>query len=413
MYKRILVANRADCATRLIQACHLEGAQAYVIAARDDARIAANSDADGIVYTGMSRDAYTNQDDILEAARQNACEAILPGWGFLSEDFAFARRCRLMGMHFIGPTPCHLQFFGDKYKTIQILSPKQTAISCAAPDFMTAIREQIHGAAMLKCRFGGGGKNIHLIQSLAELQAQLERLQTLHVLTQYYVEPAIKNGRHIEFQYLGDGQGNVLYLGARDCSWQKNHQKFFEAAYSLSESPKLQELSEQFRQKLAEIHYLSWGTIELLVENDDSVHVLELNPRLQVEHGVTEMTSHIDIVRSAIRISCSNRMELCMLNAQNDTESACEFRLFARSTGILQKIGFCNDSWPKHPFCENPCYRIESAYHQGDEINGAYDGLIARFILSGHKTEIRDKLRKWLADFELAGVENNLNEIPE
>lgn len=417
MYKRILAVNRADCALRLIQACHLENIQVFLAAARDDETSEACKAADGVIFTGLSRDAYTNEDDILEAAIHCNCEAILPGWGFLSEEYAFARKCRLMGFHFIGPSSEHLQIFGDKLKTIQVLASTfeqpQTAISCALPDAQNRIQDEIKGPIMLKCRFGGGGKNISRFDSFSAFKQRLVLLNKTHTAAQYFAEPAVDNARHVEFQYFGDGCGNVVLLGARDCTLQKFHQKYFEFSIDLADSPKLQQLAERIRLRLSQIKYASWGTVETLVKPDNSVQLLELNPRLQVEHGVTEMASHIDIVRSAIRTSCHGKLSICPQYEHSGCDSACEFRLFARSTGTIRKIGFSDFSWPEHRFTGDPEYRIETAYREGDNISGVYDGLIARFILSGHKSEIRGKMQNWLDGFKLDGIDNNLIDLPE
>ena len=414
MYKRILITNRADCAVRLIQACHNENIHACLAASRDDAQNIACQMADDVIFTGLSRDAYTNQDDILEAARKFACEAILPGWGFLSEDYAFARRCRLMGFHFVGPSSKQLQIFGDKLKTIQLFSDlferPQTAICCGLPDADARVRQEISGPIMLKPRFGGGGKNITRCASFSEFCQQLEILRKTHSESLYFAEPAIDNARHVEVQFLGDGTGNVLFLGARDCTPQKFHQKYFESSIDLLNAPEFASLAERIRSKLAIIRYKSWGTVELLIA-DDRMHMLELNPRLQVEHGVTELVSGIDIVRSALRTECTGRLELCQSAVINENCASCEFRLFARSAGTLKKIGFPGFVWPNHPFSENPDYRIESAYRIGDSINGAYDGLIARFILRTQNSGIRDKMRKWLANLEIEGLDHNLGDL--
>ncbi len=411
MYKRILIVNRADCAARLIRACHEEGAEAFVVAAKKD--LPAPCEADGIVYTGMSREAWSAQDDIFEVARHFGCEAILPGWGFLSEDFSFARRCRFLGLHFIGPKTKHLQAFGDKLKTLQILgntldSPP-VAVSCREPDALDRIQKAMVPPFMLKDRFGGGGKNISFVSSLEELSKQLAFLTKHHLESQFFVEPARLHCRHIELQYLGDGHGRVDCLGARDCSMQVRHQKWLEISIDPCSIPGLKRILSLMAEKLAEMKYLGWGTVEFLLDEAGQFHLLELNPRLQVEHAVTEMTSGIDLVRSALRVSCHDRWECVELPEKS--EEAIEFRLFARSTGSIEKIGFDGYTWPEHPFSHDPSYRIETATRPGDSVDGVFDGMLARFILSATRSKSRDKLKKWLASFSLQGVEHNLNDL--
>ena len=163
MYHRILVANRSDCALKLIQACHRLNIEAYDIAAQDDVSNILRTQADKLIYAGHSRESYTDQDNILETALHYGCEAILPGWGFLAEDFQFARRCRRLGIHFIGPSSKQIQLFGDKIKTIQLFEPafQQTHpfVLCDDKDFNEKI-PKLPAPYMLKPRFGGGGKNI-------------------------------------------------------------------------------------------------------------------------------------------------------------------------------------------------------------------------------------------------------------
>ncbi len=416
MYQRILITNRSDCAFRLIRACHAENIQAFVIAARDDHNEVLEKLADNIIYTGMSREAYTSQEDILEAAHHFGCEAILPGWGFLSEDFSFARRTRLMGIDFIGPTSKQIQIFGDKFKTIQFFSdaldtPPQ-AFECRHPDAFERITQSISAPFMLKNRFGGGGKNISRTESADELQKRFESLSKQNLLNEYFVEPAIVNGRHIEIQYFGDGNGSVELLGSRDCTAQVSHQKWLEYSFDLSRAPMLQSQAQRAASKLSEIHYQGWGTLEFIIDASGNAHLLELNPRLQVEHGVTEMTSGIDLVRTAIRLSHSGKYLPCALfGSASPLPDAIEFRLFARSTGKIESIGFEGYAWPDHPFSDDPHFRIESSYRKGDEITGVYDGLIARFILNAPANEAHDILKKWLSSFRLEGILHNLNDL--
>ena len=413
MYHKILIANRADCALRLIHACHDMGIQAVCIAARDDDLHAVHETADEIIYTGMSRDAYTNEDDILEAARQSGCEAILPGWGFLSEDFAFARRCRLMGMHFIGPSARQLQCFGDKLKTLELLDNHVTEIShrairCDCIDLEKCRLENIQVPYMLKGRYGGGGKQIARFQNISDLNKRLEQLRKTCSLAQFYVEPAIENASHVEFQCFGDGNGHVEMLGLRDCTPQVHHQKWLEISINAEKYPELDGICNHLKEKLGEMHYSGWGTVEYLIEKDGHVHLLELNPRLQVEHGVTEMSRGIDLVQKAIQFSCSGKMPEWNFHPYRET---IEFRLYARGTGTIEKIGFDGCKWPEF-FCPKDCEcRIESAYRLGDVLNGVYDGMIARFILATDSSMAYGRIKEWLKTFHLDGIEHNLKDL--
>lgn len=409
MYRKILIANRADCAVRLIRACHREGIKTVLISARDDIN-AAHDIADDVIFTGLSRDAYEAQDNILEAAKCTACEAILPGWGFLSEDYAFARRCRLLGLHFIGPTTRQLQIFGDKLKTIRFFhnseKQNQSVIDCSQPQELKNL-QQMKAPWMLKHRFSGGGKNIARFDDMTSLQNRLNALQSSNAVWQYFIETAVSDARHIEFQYFGDGCGNVEFWGARDCTPQKFHQKWLEISCSLAEHPDWIKLAETTRQKLAVLKLKTWCTAEFLIGQNGICHFLEINPRLQVEHGVTEMTSGIDFVRSAIATSCAGQMQIVPRDAP-EVEEALEFRLMARSTGQIQNIGFIGQSWP--PLEESYRY-VESAVKSGDRFSGVYDGMLARFICGGSKNKTRDKMLNWLDAFSLEGIEHNINDL--
>lgn len=398
MYRRILVAARTDCAVRLIRACHDEGAQAFLVSSRDDDHGVAHEHADGVVFTGMSREAYTAEDDILEAARRTNCEAILPGWGFLSEEYAFARRCRFMGIHFIGPKSNHLQIFGDKLKTIQTLcgTLPDSVLPCRDGDFRTRL-DKTRGPWMLKGRFGGGGKNIERFDDRALIEARLEVLAASGALSRYYVEPAVDDASHLEFQVFGDGRGRVEIVGARDCSPQRHHQKWLETSLDLGDlPPNLCDSMEQMRNRLAQLGYFGWGTVEFLVSSQGQVHLLELNPRLQVEHGVTEMTTGIDLVRTAIRLSCGGNFEFC--RTLPVASQAVEYRLFAEKTGTIRTIGFAGHPWPSAPDA-GVCWRIESGYRSGDRVTGVYDGLVARFMVGTNAKNAHETLKKWLSTF--------------
>ncbi|MBR4986470.1 MAG: acetyl-CoA carboxylase biotin carboxylase subunit family protein [Proteobacteria bacterium] len=407
MYRRILIANRADCAVRLIRACHEEGIEAYVITSRDEQARLAHALADGVICTGASMDAYLAEDDILEAARLHGCEAILPGWGFLSEDALFARRCRLAHIDFIGPGEGHLWAFGDKLETVRLLSDTRQHGVMTAEEALADLGS-VPMPCMLKGRFGGGGKQVTRMTERESLGVRLSALRDMSRLRDYYVEPYI-DGRHIEYQVMGDGCGHVHVLGARDCTWQNGHQKYMELSYEDADQAALRAARDGVCVRLSELGYRGYGTVEFIVDRDGGAHLLELNPRLQVEHGVTEMTSGIDIVRTAIRLAWSGRYEPVAVPA--NVEEAIEFRLFARGTGRIGRIGFDGYDWPGYPQPEDALGRVETGYACGAEISGVYDGMIARFILGAPLGKARACMQKWLSGFVVEGGRHNLNDL--
>ena len=412
MYRRVLIANRADCAVRLIRACHESGIEAYVIASRDEPARLPLELADRVICTGECMDAYLAEADILEAARAYGCEAILPGWGFLSENALFARRCRLAQIDFIGPGTDHLRMFGDKLETIRLLSDVKShgVVSCA--DALEAI-ESVPMPCMLKGRFGGGGKQVECFETADALRSRLETLSARGLLGAYFIEPAWRDVRHIEYQVFGDGRGSVHVLGARDCTWQRDHQKFFEKSFEDSGFPVLVEARDRVVSRLGALGYLGFGTVEFLVDREGMPHLLELNPRLQVEHGVTEMVSGIDIVRTALGLSCSGRYAPVVMHEAFASREAVEFRLFARGTGIIEAIGFEGYAWPDYPQYEGCEVRVESGYGKGAEITGVYDGLIARFMFCAPVGQALSCMRRYLASFRLEGVRHNLADLYE
>lgn len=402
MYHRVLIDNRADCALELIEACHTLGIEAFVVSARDDVSREISSRADEVFFTGMSRDAYMAEDNILETARHCACEALMPGWGFLSEDFQFARRCRHLGIHFIGPTSRQLQLFGDKLKTIQWLGPvlgqKHLAVACDDSDLYQRI-QSIPAPYMLKPRFGGGGKNILRLENRQDLSEKLSVLKKANQTASYMVEHAVdsKCAHHLEFQVMGDGRGHVSLIGARDCTPQINHQKWLECSIDLNHRLDIFRLGQVLCEFLARLRYKSWGTVECLVDDRGHVQLLELNPRLQVEHLVTVFDSHYDLISAAFQCECAGVLPQFVMPS---LEGAVEFRLYARGTGCLESFVV-----PRAP--SNG--RMFSAYSAGDVVSGVYDGMLARFVVCGR--DALTVLKKWMSGVEIAGVKTNMQDL--
>lgn len=407
MYQKILIANRADCAMRLIRGVHELGASAVVAMAMDDPLALVRNAADEVVITGASRDAFLHPTNLIEAARQHHCEAILPGWGFLSEDPYFAQQCRLAGIHYIGPSTPHLFVFGDKYETLRLLSQplglEHRAIRCDDEAFEDRLRSEDIEAWVLKRRTGGGGKGVFPCNSKDELLDIRARLICTEPASQFYIEPRIV-GRHIEFQLFGDAFGNVKVLGIRDCSAQNHCQKWLERHVMVHAEAWLMPFVKKVERVFSELHYRSWGTLETLVDDKGNIHLLEVNPRLQVEHGVTEMATGVDLVRMAVELECYGHCGDLISVTENvaDPVDVAEFRLFAKATGPAVMPEFDGAEWPNHPFMADPNYRLETGYMPGERVTGVYDGLIARFIVRGEQGSVDQKLRRWIGDIPLA-----------
>lgn len=401
MYQTIFIANRADCAMRLIEGVHAAGARAVVAMAADDPLERVRQAADVVVTTGASREAFLRATNLIEAAKRHHCEAILPGWGFLSEDPIFAQQCRLAGIHYIGPSSAHLHILGDKYETLQRLCAplglNNHALLCSLPDFEQRLMAHPKNAWVLKRRTGGGGKGVFLCESRAMLLKTLAGLVRSERLDAFYAEPWIV-GRHIEFQIFGDGRGCVKVLGIRDCTPQRRCQKWLERHVPIDAEPWLEPFVTNIERLFAAFKYRSWGTLETLVDEAGEVHLLEVNPRLQVEHGVTEMATGLDLVRMALEVECYGTCDV-LKTWVGDTDpklDVLEFRLFAEAPGPVALPRFEGYVWPHHPFETDPDYRLETGYMPGDVVSGVFDGLVARFIVRSRNGDADHRLRNWI-----------------
>ena len=416
MYRKVLIANRADCAYRLMRTCRYLNIETVLVAARDEPASLALMQSDSVFYTGMSRDAYLNEDNIIDVARETGCEAILPGWGFLSESYRFARRVRLSGMDFIGPRESHMQIFGDKLTTLDVLVPKLHTENCYASnrnDIEGMVADACPSPWMLKGRYGGGGKAIELCHDSEELRRRMESLSARGEMQDYYVEKAISGARHIEIQLFGRGVLGTEIVGIRDCTNQQNHQKWLEYHLEATAIEGLGELSRRVAEAFSEMEYEGWATVEFLYETNGSFHLLEVNPRLQVEHGVTEMTRDLDLVDVALRWQCERRRCAPVSDAKAEGNVvALEFRLYAQSAGKLEVFGFDSMDWPDHPYRGSADYRVETGYVAGDSITGVYDGCLARFMTRARDcAQAFSKMRDWLKAFRCDGVKTNLAAI--
>ncbi|UCZ51865.1 pyruvate carboxylase [Bacillus shivajii] len=314
---KILVANRGEIAIRIFRACTELDIRTVAIYSQEDTGAYHRYKADEAYLVGEGKkpiDAYLDIEGIIEIAKRNGVDAIHPGYGFLSENIDFARRCNEEGIIFIGPSIEHLNMFGDKVQA------RQTAISAGAP-VIPGTEEPVKGLEevasfaedhgfpiIIKAALGGGGRGMRIVRSKDELKDAYERARSEAKASfgndAVYVEKFIENPKHIEIQILGDHHGNLVHLYERDCSVQRRHQKVVEVAPSVS-------LSEEARERICDsaltlmknIDYINAGTVEYLVTDDEEFYFIEVNPRVQVEHTITEMITGIDIVQSQIYIA--------------------------------------------------------------------------------------------------------------
>jgi pyruvate carboxylase len=314
--KKILVANRGEIAIRILRACNELHIKTVAIYSREDSGSYHRYKADEAYIVGVGKkpiDAYLDIEGIIKIAKEANADAIHPGYGFLSENVTFARRCEEEGIQFIGPTSAHLDMFGDKVKA------RDQAIQAGIPvipgtdgpvenlEEVEAFGEQHGYPIMIKAALGGGGRGMRLVQTAEDLQSAYDRAKSEAKAAfgsdEVYVEKAIIKPKHIEVQIIGDTHGNIVHLYERDCSIQRRHQKVVEIAPSNS-------ISEQLRNRICDaavklmknVDYVNAGTVEFLVAGDE-FYFIEVNPRIQVEHTITEMITGIDIVHSQIKVA--------------------------------------------------------------------------------------------------------------
>lgn len=313
---KILVANRGEIAIRVFRACTELGIRTVAIYSREDSGSFHRFKSDESYLVGDGKkpiDAYLDIENIIEIAKEAGVDAIHPGYGFLSENLEFAKRCEEEGIIFIGPTSKHLDMFGDKVKA------REQAIAAGIPvipgsdgpiksmEELEAFGDTYGYPLMIKAALGGGGRGMRVVPTKEDLQEAYDRAKSEAKAAfgsdEVYVEKFVDKPKHIEVQILGDRHGNLIHLYERDCSIQRRHQKVVEIAPSNALSKELrQEICDAAVKLMNNVGYINAGTVEFLVTEDD-FYFIEVNPRIQVEHTITEMITGIDIVHSQIKIA--------------------------------------------------------------------------------------------------------------
>ncbi|HEY9577494.1 MAG TPA: biotin carboxylase N-terminal domain-containing protein, partial [Pseudobacillus sp.] len=313
---KILVANRGEIAIRVFRACTELHIRTVAIYSKEDSGSYHRYKADEAYLVGKGKkpiDAYLDIENIIEIAKQAEVDAIHPGYGFLSENIEFARRCEEEGLIFIGPKSQHLDMFGDKVKA-RIQAQRANIPVIPGTDGPVSSLEEVvafgreHGfPLMIKAALGGGGRGMRIVNSVEEVREAYERAKSEAKAafgnSEVYVEKFVQNPKHIEVQILGDHQGNIVHLYERDCSVQRRHQKVVEVAPCVSLPENLRnEICDAAVKLMKNVDYINAGTVEFLVAGDQ-FYFIEVNPRVQVEHTITEMITGIDIVQSQILIA--------------------------------------------------------------------------------------------------------------
>ncbi|MDQ0246370.1 acetyl-CoA carboxylase biotin carboxylase subunit [Bacillus fengqiuensis] len=423
MFKKLLIANRGEIAVRIIRTCKSLGIQTVAVYSEADSQAPHVKMADESYLLGGPRvsESYVNMDKILHIARESKAEAIHPGYGLLSENAEFARRCEEEGLVFIGPSPEVISRMGSKIESRKAMEeagvPVVPGITYPLADAEEAVQvaDRMGYPVMLKASAGGGGIGMQVVRSADEIRKAFggnqKRATDFFGDGAMYVEKYVENPRHIEIQILADGFGNTVYLWERECSVQRRHQKVVEEAPSSF-------LDEVTRSKMGEasvkaaqsIGYRNAGTVEFLVDEDKNFYFLEMNTRLQVEHPVTEEITGLDLVAEQLRIAAGDSLNFTQADVKREGH-AIEVRIYAEdpktffpSPGTITKL----------VLPEGPEVRHELAVHDQSVVTPFYDPMIAKLIVKGKdRNEAIDYLQNALANYHVSGIKTNIPMLQE
>jgi acetyl-CoA carboxylase biotin carboxylase subunit len=415
MFKKILIANRGEIALRVICACKELGIRAVAIYSEADRHSLHVRFADEAVCIGPPRsaDSYLNIPAVISAAEIANVDAIHPGYGFLSENANFAEVCESCHIKFIGPPPEVIRLMGEKEKArvamksagVPILPGSEGVVDSEADAQRWA--KQIGFPVIVKASAGGGGRGMRVIRGEAEVGPLFQQAQSEAAAAfgngDLYMEKFIERPRHIEFQILADAYGKVVSLGERECSIQRRHQKLLEESPSPQMTASLrQKISDQLCSALSKIGYVNAGTVEFLMDEDRSLHFIEMNTRIQVEHPVTEMVTDIDLVKSQILLAAGERMENVLHGEIEMRGHAIECRINAehpeRFTPSAGRITTFNPPG-------GTGVRVDTAAYAEAVIPPYYDSLIAKLITRGKdREEAASRMARALEMFIVEGI---------
>ena len=420
MFKKILIANRGEIACRVIKTAQKMGIKTVAVYSEADkeARHVQMADESVCIGPAPSRESYLVMDRIIQACKDTGAEAVHPGYGFLSENELFAKRCEEEGIVFIGPKYQSIAAMGDKIASKKLaLEAKVNTIpghneAIATTEEAVKIAQGIGYPVMIKASAGGGGKGLRVAFNDKEAAEGFAACKTEAMSSfgddRIFIEKFVEGPRHIEIQVLGDAHGNIVYLGERDCSIQRRHQKVIEEAPSPFIDPATRKaMGEQAVALAKAVNYQSAGTVEFVVGKDKSFYFLEMNTRLQVEHPVTEGITGLDLVEQMIRVAAGEKLAFkqeevkldgwsmeCRINADDP------FRNFLPSTGRLVKY---------RPPAEQDGVRVDTGVYEGGEIPMYYDSMIAKLIVHGKdRAEVIQKMRDALNNFVIRGIHSNV-----
>ncbi|KRM84645.1 acetyl-CoA carboxylase biotin carboxylase subunit [Liquorilactobacillus vini] len=408
--KKVLVANRGEIAVRIIRACRELNLETVAVYSTADATALHIKLADQAVCIGPAPvlKSYLNQTAILTAAKLTHADAIHPGYGFLSENGEFARKCQQAGLTFIGPAADVIDLMGEKAaarKTmlaagVPVIPGSQAEFTDAATGLAAA--KKIGFPVMLKASAGGGGKGMRIIKNAADFSREFalaqNEAQNAFGNGQMYLEKYLAHPRHIEVQLLADQYGRVLAVGERDCTIQQHHQKVIEEAPAVCLLPQTRQQILQVTAQAAEkIHYVGAGTIEFLLADSEHFYFMEMNTRIQVEHPITELTSQIDLVKWQLKIAVGEHLPA---SSKPATGFALECRINAFSAGKITGLHLPGGYG----------IRVDTALYQGYLVPPNYDAMIAKIIAYGEdRLEVIQRMQAALDETVISGIQTNLD----
>ena len=420
MIKKVLIANRGEIAVRIIRACREMGIETVAVYSEADREALHTKLADEAVCIGpaASSESYLSMDRIISATIVTGADAIHPGFGFLSENSRFAELCEQCNITFIGPDSEVIAKLGNKQEARNTMAAAGVPVipGSTEPIFNArtgaAIAEEIGYPVIVKAALGGGGKGMRIADSPEEFERSF---QTAQKETQsafgdntMYIEHFVQHPRHIEFQILADQYGNVVHLGERDCSIQRNHQKMIEESPSIALSDELRERMGEAAVKAAKAAgYQNAGTIEFLLEKNGNFYFMEMNTRIQVEHPVTEWVTGIDLIKEQIRIASGRKLAFtqedihlrghaieCRINAENPGKG------FRPSPGTITDMYLPGGKG----------IRIDSAIYSGYTIPPYYDSMVAKLIVwAKNRGEAIRKMQSALGEVIIEGIDTNVD----
>ena len=419
MFKKILIANRGEVAVRIIRACNELKIATVAIFSEEDknslhVRLADEAYCIGKVFP---KDTYLNISGIINLAKELKCDAIHPGYGFLSENAEFAKTCESYDIKFIGPSYKIIEKLGDKAEAKITMEKCKVPIIKGSDGEIKDIEDALEIAngigypVIVKASAGGGGKGMRIATCDEELKNNFEKCKKegkeYFKNDSVYIEKYLQNTRHIEIQIIGDCYGNVIHLGERDCSIQRRHQKLLEESPSIA-------LNKELRKKIGDaavnaakaISYNSIGTVEFLLDEDNNFYFMEVNTRLQVEHGVTEFITGINLVKQQILIAQGRKLFIsqddvvmnghaieCRINAEDSSND------FRPSPGKLQK----------YSIPAGMGIRVDSGFYEGCSISPFYDSMICKVIVWGRdRNEAIARMEGALKELQIEGVKTTL-----